>query len=129
MSPSQILVVEDERDIADMMIFLLQKEGYEAQYAANGALALEFLSTASADLILTDVMMPVMGGDELLKSLRSVDRLRTIPVLVLSALSEEVVRELCEGMSAFLRKPFHGDQLLAAVRTLLTGAAPIDPGK
>ncbi len=120
LSARQIVLVEDELDVADLLIFLLKLEGYDVTYAANGALALEQLAEATPDLILTDIMMPVMDGAKLLEALRKSERLRSIPTLVISALPEGTARRLCKGLDGFLQKPFHADQLISTVGDLLS---------
>lgn len=127
MSASQIVLIEDELDIADVLIFLLKIEGYEVTYAANGALAMKYLAGLTPDLIVTDIMMPVMDGAKLLESLRQIDRLRLIPTLVISALPEEAASHMCKGFDAFLQKPFGADQLLGAVQLLLDSRRALDP--
>ncbi len=129
MGPKQILVVEDEPDIAGLLIYLLRREGHRVLLAQNGSLALEQLSGTIPDLVVTDVTMPVMDGCELFERLRSDERLSSIPVFVLSALPEHVVREKCQDMDAFLQKPFRADDLLRTVRTLLVPPSQIRGGR
>ena len=112
----EILVVDDEWDLAEVVIYLLQGEGYAALYAPNGEAALQLLSKRPVDLVLTDYMMPVMNGCELLRNMQSREDLAGIPVVVLSALPEAVVRSHCDPVKEFLRKPFTADQLVQLVR-------------
>jgi CheY-like chemotaxis protein len=119
MQPKVILVVDDERDIATLLVFLLAAEGYRTIYAGNGQVALDKLSETSVDLIMTDVMMPHMDGLELVKAIRSRPGLAAIPILVISALPEAVVRAQCDLYDAFLQKPFRVPGLLGCVSNLL----------
>ena len=111
----EILVVDDEWDLAEVVIYLLQGEGYAALYAPNGEAALQLLSKRPVDLV-CDYMMPVMNGCELLRNMQSREDLAGIPVVVLSALPEDVVRSHCEPVKEFLGKPFRADQLVQLVR-------------
>jgi CheY-like chemotaxis protein len=81
----RVLVVEDEVDSRDMMAALLESEGYETVTAENGRDALAKLRDIRVDLIVTDVMMPFMSGEELVAELKADAWLRSIPVIVMSA--------------------------------------------
>jgi CheY-like chemotaxis protein len=82
-----ILIVEDDDDIRELLAAMLRREGYNVLEAEHGAQALEILETESIEpcLILLDLMMPVMTGQELLKVLSDSDRLASVPVVVVSA--------------------------------------------
>jgi CheY-like chemotaxis protein len=116
---SEILVVDDDPDARAMITSLLERVGYQIAQAANGQLALEWLTSGGAPrLILLDLTMPVMSGTELLPILRSYARLSAIPVIVISGqdLGEDhdhtnVVR--------YFRKPPNAAALLAAVEELV----------
>jgi len=111
----RVMVVEDDRDIRESLQDLLEIEGYAVTTAENGRDALERLRRMEApSVILLDLMMPVMSGDELLHVLRGDDALRSIPVLVVSAWTDEAskVRDLAQG---FLRKPIAVPDLLAEI--------------
>jgi CheY-like chemotaxis protein len=112
----EILVVDDEWDIAEVVIYLLQSEGYRVRYALNGVTALQMLSERPAELVLTDYMMPLMNGCELLREIRSREDLAHTSVIMMSALPQEVLGGKCDHAMAFLRKPFNEQQLLRAVR-------------
>jgi CheY-like chemotaxis protein len=128
MGPLRILLVEDDPDIADVLVFLLQRAGYEVEHAGNGALALRCLEGSSPDLVITDVTMPVMDGMAMVLAIRKSKRLCGLPMLVLSSLSEAQVREECEGMYMFLPKPFKTRELLDTLETLLAVKAAF-PGR
>lgn len=111
MTESDILIVEDDPDVRDAMSEVLQDEGYETTVAAQGKEALDRLSGGYRPaLILLDMMMPVMDGEEFLDQIRGQERLREIPVLVVSATSVHP-----PGAQAFLQKPFELTSLLQAI--------------
>src|SRR5688572_22846917 len=114
-----ILVVEDEPDLADLVMFVLSSAGYVTVHASNGRVALDKLELGSFDLVLTDVMMPVMDGLQLTQAIRERKDLSAVPILVCSALSEATVRATNRPFDAFLRKPFLHAQLLDSVTALL----------
>ncbi|MGH2450759.1 MAG: response regulator [Candidatus Limnocylindria bacterium] len=99
----RILIVEDEPALRDLLSFILQESGYEARGAANGAEALAYCREERFDLVLLDVMMPVMDGREFL---RARDRsAQGAPVIVMSAVRAlDVLQQ--PGVVAFLEKPF-----------------------
>lgn len=119
MELKSILVVDDEREIAELAVFLLTAYGYRVQCASNGSAALEMLAYWPPDLVLTDFMMPIVNGAELLQKLRTMDKLATTPIVVMSALPLEIVRRECPLATAFLTKPFTSVELLDSVRYLL----------
>ncbi len=110
-----ILIVEDDADLRDMMAQLLTLEGFRAEAVANGREALEYLRKGDPpDLILLDLMMPVMDGWEFRRHQREDAALRDVPVIVLSALDQTRAADL--GGTAFLKKPLDFDRLLELVR-------------
>lgn len=116
--PPAILVVEDERDIRELLVYVLTREGYRVLHAPNGQAALEKLERSDVDLVLTDVTMPVMDGAQMAKLIRSRSRKR-VPVVLLSALPEATIREVYDRHEVFLQKPFQVAVLLALIRRLL----------
>jgi CheY-like chemotaxis protein len=111
----RLLVVEDDRDIRESLQDLLEVEGYAVFTAENGKDALDRLHGMDApDLILLDLMMPVMSGDEFLRQLRKDDSLRSIPVLVVSAWTDEAnkVLDLAQG---YVTKPIAVPELLSEI--------------
>ena len=119
MGSKAILVVDDEPEIGEVIAFLLGSYGYQVRYAFNGSDALQMLAQAPADLVLTDLMMPVLDGSELVRMMRAMEAFSMTPILVASATPEDTVRQMCPLASAFLAKPFTAPQLLGAVRQLL----------
>jgi len=122
-----VLLVDDEHAIVDALSGILEDEGYRVLTAAHGREALARLAEARPDVLVLDVMMPIMGGRELLQQLRTSDEWRTLPVLMMSAVPREVL-ERQEGSrlacDAFVEKPFDLHQLLATVDRL---AGPEQP--
>lgn len=113
-----ILVVDDEYAIVWSLSTELQDEGYRVVAAANGKEALERISEELPALVITDVMMPIMDGRELIAALGRDGRTRDIPVIVMSA----VARAGLDGAmrsAAFLRKPFGLKALLGEVARLI----------
>ena len=120
MGSKTILVVDDEPDIAEPIVFLLTGYGYRVQVASNGSVALEMLAYGPPDLVLTDLMMPGVNGAELVQKVRSMDGLEaTTPIVVMSALSQDIVRHECPLATAFLTKPFTSAELLNSLRNIL----------
>jgi len=118
-----ILVVDDEPLIAMALEAELEDAGYVVITAANGRQGLERLAEAPRpDLVLTDMMMPVMGGAEMLAAMAAEPNLRAIPVIVLSALPEAAIRARADGAAAILRKPYTAEEILGAVARVLGGA-------
>jgi CheY-like chemotaxis protein len=119
MTGSRILVVEDDASLREVLAEILSEEGYRVQCAANGAEALALLEgTGAPDLILLDLMMPVMNGWELSRSLRADPRLARVPLVVLSARGSASPGAVPEA-DAFLAKPFDAARLLQTVSRLL----------
>jgi CheY-like chemotaxis protein len=119
-----ILVVDDEALIAMALEAELADAGYAVVTAANGRQGLERLAEAPRpDLVITDMMMPVMGGAEMLMAMAADPDLRGIPVIVLSSLPEAAVRVRANGAAAILRKPYSADEILGAVAQVL-GTSP-----
>jgi CheY-like chemotaxis protein len=117
MAQKTVLVVEDDPDIRDIVQDLLESEGYDVVPASHGRQALEFLSEATAkpDLVILDMMMPLVDGRQVLETMQRDPVLASIPVLVISA----VAREKPAGAAAFLRKPVSLEKLFETVRTFI----------
>jgi DNA-binding response OmpR family regulator len=120
--PQKILVVEDDRSIQSLILYKLKNTGFEVHSAANGAEALEFLSKNTVDLILADLMMPVMSGKEFLVAVKKDHSLKDIPVVILTAktLENEVIEGLSLGADDYIKKPFSPSELVARVRNVLS---------
>ena len=110
-----VLIVEDDADLREMMAQLLLLEGFRTATASNGREALDYLRTGrSPDIILLDLMMPVMDGWEFRREQQRDPQLAKVPVIILSALDS--ARAAGIGAQAFLKKPLDFDRLLDLVR-------------
>jgi len=118
----KILIVEDEPHIAALISQTLQEGGYETFVALDGKMALPMFDGLSPHLVITDLVMPQVGGRELCQQIRS--RKSRIPIIMLTALSstEDVVQGLDAGADDYMAKPFRVPELLARVRALLRRA-------
>jgi CheY-like chemotaxis protein len=111
-----VLIVEDDADLREMMAQLLTLEGFTAATAANGHEALEYLHAEDhkPDVILLDLMMPVMDGWEFRRKMQADPDVANVPVIVLSALDQSRASDV--PAEAFLKKPLDFDRLLKLVR-------------
>ena len=118
MDLTNILIVEDDNDINNMLRDLLSGEGYNVRCAFSGTEALLLYKTGSFDLILLDLMLPGMTGDEVLGQIRKSSK---IPVIVVSAKDDKdsKVSLLKNGADDYITKPFDTDELLARIEALL----------
>jgi CheY-like chemotaxis protein len=111
-----VLIVEDDADLREMMAQLLSLEGYQTAAVANGREALEYLHRSdSPEVILLDLMMPVMDGWEFRRHQQADPTLARVPVIVLSALDQSRTADV--DAAAFLKKPLDFDRLLQLVRS------------
>ena len=112
-----ILVVDDEVRILNFLKSKLKAAGYEVLTASNGREALNQVQTREPDLIVLDVLMPIMGGFEMLKELRSFSR---VPVIILSAKGADTdkIKGLSLGADDYLPKPFNPDELVARIQAV-----------
>ena len=119
-----ILVVDDEWVIADALEAVLADAGYRVLTAANGRQGLARLAEIRPDVILLDVMMPVMDGPGMLAALAADAAHRDIPVILMSSLGRDAVAGVAQGHRAFLSKPFFGPELLRLVAQVLGEPLP-----
>ncbi|TDH59092.1 response regulator [Dankookia rubra] len=114
-----VLVVDDEALIAMALEAALQDAGYQVTTAANGRQGLERLAEAQVDIVLLDMMMPVMNGPAMLRAMAADLELSGIPVIILSSLPEATVRAQADGVAAILRKPYTAGEVLRAIGQVL----------
>lgn len=117
----RILIVDDDAAIRALLRLILEGIGYEVSEAHHGEAALAEIGASVPDLVLTDLMMPVLGGTQLIRCLRSDSRTAGIPILVLSA--NPNAREIASKADAVLGKPFNRASLVALVGSLLAGSS------
>jgi CheY-like chemotaxis protein len=101
-----VLVVDDEVGIANLLADVLSDEGHRVIVAANGHEGLKRAEKERPDLIITDFMMPVMDGAQLIKALADNSDLKRVPVFLISSAPEAALRDKCSGYALFIRKPF-----------------------
>ena len=114
---NKILLIEDELDLADLTKMRLEKSGYEVVSALSGEEAFTFLQKDIPDLILLDLLLPDMRGEEICKKLKCDNRLKNIPVILFTASASDipkVVKEVCADDC--IRKPFEPEDLLKKVK-------------
>jgi two-component system phosphate regulon response regulator PhoB len=129
MSQGLVLVVEDERDLLETLIFNLEREGYETRRAQTGEEALErAFEEPHPDLVVLDLMLPDISGTEVCKELRADERTAQIPVLMATARGEEIDRVVGfeVGADDYVVKPFSVRELLLRVRAILRRAGSGD---
>ncbi len=122
----RILIAEDERPLAKVLVKLLEKNNYSVDAVYNGEDALAYLDGGNYDVVIFDIMMPKMDGITALKKLRASGS--QIPVLMLTAKSEvdDMVQGLDSGANYYLTKPFHTKSLLAAIRAITRTQTEVD---
>lgn len=117
----KVLVVDDDPDIRELLCAVLEDEGWETRPAANGKAALGVLEGWTPDLVLLDLMMPVMDGWTF--ALRMRERWR-VPIVILSAANDIRAQALKVGAVAVVPKPFDIDTLLPTLASAVQGASP-----
>ncbi len=119
---STILLVDDEQDIVETLRYSLEREGYSTLSARTGAAAMNYLGQSQTpDLVLLDWMLPDMSGTEVCRSLRTAERTRRIPVIMVTARSEEIDRVVGFEIGAddYVTKPFSVRELLLRIKAIL----------
>src|ERR1041384_1446397 len=114
-----VLIVDDEYGLAEMIAELLTMRGHKVATAINGKLALASIAQLRPDVIIVDVMMPIMSGDEMVRQLKRDPALRDIPVIMMSAAGSEALdADLPPLIKGFLQKPFTFDELMAELHQI-----------
>lgn len=116
-APGRILVVDDTEANRDLLVRRLQRQGHATETASDGRQALDMLHTGAYDLVLLDIMMPVLNGYEVLEHMRADAGLRHVPVVLISALGddESIIKGIELGADDYLPKPFNPHILRARV--------------
>jgi CheY-like chemotaxis protein len=122
MATKEILIADDDSNVRLMFRLILEGAGYSVREAPNGIGALILIRDSLPDLVLTDMVMPVMDGEELISRLRSDPRTATLPILAVSGHAN--TREKAQGADGILSKPIDRRVLIDAVASLLDATDP-----
>jgi DNA-binding response OmpR family regulator len=116
-----VLAADDDQDILELIVFRLERSGYTVVQAHDGAEALELAGSAKPDLAVLDVMMPKLDGFEVTRRLREDEATRKMPIILLTARSQEadIQRGFDAGADDYIRKPFSPQELRARVQAIL----------
>jgi len=117
-----ILVVEDNVLLADLIAEVLQEEGYDVKVAGDGHEGLQKLREMEPDLVITDLMMPRVSGEEFCNTIQANPRYSSIPVVLMTSREEHTINVKCK-YDAFLAKPFDLEHLLGLVSSLTSAVA------
>ena len=121
MGKRKILIIEDDRDIAEMLEYNLKEEGYKTFSAMDGEKGVAMARKERPDLIILDIMLPILDGFEVCRILKNDDAVAHIPIIILSAKSQETdkVVGLELGADDYVTKPFSPRELIARTRAIL----------
>jgi DNA-binding response OmpR family regulator len=121
----RVLLAEDEPHIVESLTFLLERAGYQVDVETDGRAALESALDNVPDVLVLDVMLPELDGYEVLRRLRSDDRTKGLPTLMLTAKGQREDRETAMDVGAdiFITKPFANAEIVEAINKLTSGQA------
>ena len=124
----KILIAEDEPSLRENLQWMLELEGYEVTAACHGGEALACAQQARPDLVLTDVMMPVLDGHGLIRALREDSKLATVPIIMLTAMADhnDVRSAMNLGADDYLTKPCRREELLEAIKARLMRSSSLE---
>jgi len=127
----RILIIEDEKDIVELVRYNLEKEGFQVISAGDGVSGLAQVRRTAPDLLVLDLMLPKLPGLEICKEVRRDQSLNRLPILMLTARGEEADRVLGLELGAddYVTKPFSPRELVARVKALLRRAEPSDAAR
>ncbi|MDO9323720.1 MAG: response regulator [Methanoregula sp.] len=120
--PVKVLIVEDSRTQAEILKHTLEKHGYIPTLAENGREALEIIGTINPDVIISDVIMPVMDGYEFCRTIKNDTRYKHIPVILLTMLtdSKDIMYAMVSGADNFITKPYQSEYLVSRLKKILS---------
>ena len=118
-NPQKILIVDDNEDNRILLVGLLQPLGFIIEEAENGAIAIKVATTFQPDAILTDMVMPVMDGKEMIAKIKQESQLRDIPIFMISANSQTIIQSAEINCNGFLPKPLDLEKLLDLLENYL----------
>jgi len=112
----KILIVDDEPDLLKVLLIRLKKAGYEVFGGTNGQEALDLTRQITPDLVILDVYLPVMNGDDVAKILKKDEQLKHIPIILISATTKDMAEKVQESQANdFLTKPFEPEDFLKKI--------------
>jgi DNA-binding response OmpR family regulator len=119
--PSKILIADDEQSIVVPLEFLMEQKGYEVAAAYNGEEAIEKIISFKPDLILLDIMLPLIDGYEVCQMIRSNQNWKDIKIIFVSAMGREVdiAKGIALGADAYITKPFANAEIISKVKEVL----------
>lgn len=121
MKKKKIMIVDDEHEVVEMMKFMLEANGFETIECFNGIECLDKLKNANPDLIFLDIMMKPIGGWETLEMIKSNNKLKEIPVSIVSVINlkeMDIKKELLEKIENYVVKPFTVNDLINAIEEI-----------
>jgi two-component system phosphate regulon response regulator PhoB len=126
-----VMIVEDEQPLVTMLRYNLEKEGFGVCEASNGEEALVQIAERKPDVVLLDWMLPLVSGIEVCRQLRRSPKLRSLPIIMLTARGEEAdkIRGLNSGADDYITKPFSPSELIARVRAVIRRSKPDTAGE
>jgi len=121
MKRADVLIVEDELEIAELIQFHVEREGFAARVIPSGRLALDLIRRQKPDLVVLDLMLPDLGGLDVCRKLKQSEDTRTIPIMIVSAKGEEadIVSGIELGADDYVTKPFSPKILMARLKNIL----------
>lgn len=129
--PKKVLIVDDDDEVARTLQLIVERHGFEVARAENGAVALTKIQSERPDVILLDIVMPVMDGFQTLSVLRKMPEARSIPVIILSIRSDDATVSAAwqGGATLYLPKPFSSRELITVLRRVLAVADDLREGE
>ena len=127
MNKKRILIVDDEPDVLRLTSLRLEKVGYDTLTAVNAKDALDIIETQKPDLVLLDIIIPVVYGTEICKRVKSDENLKHIPIILFTAHSDIMDTEKAKsfGADGFIGKPFDARELVSMVERILAEPAAV----
>lgn len=119
-----ILVVEDEFGEAEALVSILAEQSYLTHVARDGRQGLQRFHESKPDLLLVDFMMPFMNGAEMIREIRKDGAQKQLPIILMSAAHEHILKHYYTGYDAYLKKPFTKEELLSLLQKLLPTPKP-----
>ena len=119
MKKACVLVVDDDPDVRELLLFMLKVKGYDVMAAADGKAALDAIEQQCPSLVVTDVMMPEMDGEQLIREVRARKGCADLPIVAMSAYGDWLAKAYISGATETVRKPCDPLDLLDVISRLL----------